>query len=106
MLVVCFISLYAHAEEFYPYCSGDDGVSYVQGYTKHAGNGTPYIYLEGYGRYKNATVQVIVYSKNSNLEDVEWYRDVVTIKNGEGNKSLTTLNKVSKVEIRVADFCK
>lgn len=79
VMLACFVCLCAYAE-FQPYCSGDDGVSYVQGHTETSGNGTPTIYLDGYGKYKNATVQVIVYSKGWDGVEREWYRETVKIR--------------------------
>ena len=102
-LLVSIVSLCAYAE-FEPYCSGNDGVSYVQGHTETR-NGTPTIYLDGYGKYANATVQVIVYSKGPDGVEREWYRDTVQIRDGEGKKILSTLNKATRVEIRVANYC-
>ena len=103
LLFACFVSLCAYAE-FTPYCSGNDGVSYVQGRTEHR-NGTPIIHLEGYGKFENATVLVIVYSKGTDGVEREWYRDTVTIRKGVGQKTLSTLNNASKVEIQVANYC-
>ena len=102
-MFVCLVSLCAYAE-FQPYCSGNDGVSYVQGRTVTR-NGTPTIYLDGYGKYENATVQVIVYSKGTDGVEREWYRETVQIRNGAGEKILSTLKNASKVEIRVANYC-
>lgn len=107
LLVTCILSLCAYArDEFHPYCSGNDGVSYVQGRTEHSGNGTPMIYLEGYGKYKDATVLVIIYSKDYNGNEKEWRRETVTIRDGYGKKDLSSIDKVTKIEIRVADYCK
>ena len=102
-MLVCLVSLCAYAE-FQPYCSGNDGVSYVQGRTETQ-NGIPTIYLDGYGKYENATVQVIVYSKGYDGVEREWYRDTVQIRNGAGKKTLSTLKNASKVEIKVANYC-
>ena len=107
LLVICIMSLGAYAQDgsFHPYCSGNDGVSYVQGRTEKRGNVTPTIYLEGYGKYKNATVLVILYVKDNNGNEKESYRETVTIRDGEGKKILSSLTYVTRIEIRVADYC-
>lgn len=98
------MSTVANAKDFYPYCSGNDGTSYIQAKTtiEHA---TPHIYLKGYGNYRNATVLIIVYCEDNKGNEVEWYRETADIKDGEADKILSTLSKATRVEIRVADYC-
>lgn len=107
VLVVSLISLAIHAEHFTPSCSGNDGISYVQGEVTSSSNGAATVVLHGYGQYANSTAVLIVYSKDYNGTEHEWYRKTIQIKDGTSGKvNLSSVKGATRVEVQVANFCK
>lgn len=106
-LVVCLVSVVAHAEYFTPSCSGNDGVSYVQGEVSSNPNGSATVVLDGYGQYINCSAVLIVYSKDYNGNEHEWYRKYIKISNGTSGKiNLSSIKGASRVDVQVSSTCR
>ena len=101
-LIITLVSICAYADVDTPSCTGNDGVSYVQGQAKY-NHGTTWLDLYGYGQYKNAMVNV-QYTRRS---DGRVFSQTCEIKDGKGGVDLPMKkDDISDIKINVARLCK